>query len=314
MTTFIKVIEIWTPTPDRQGLGLADALYGEYDELKRVSEQRHFKFDEGLPGKAWSTAKPQIITDLEHSFFLRKDAVAKAGITTGIAIPIFSGEFLNAVVVFLCGEKSSVREKLVGAIELWGKQDEQAAALNLIDGYYGSLNQLEEASRHIQFAKGSGLPGSVWDYRIPMVVENMLDSSLFHRASAAAIEGITSAIGLPFSYYTERDYVLTFLSAHSTPIALRFEIWIPDREHGYLFYHAGTCEKGEDLRSLHKNIRIRRGHSLLGQVWLSGIPAISRDLINDKLVNEDSSSGLTTGLVMPIIEEGYLKSVVAFMF
>ena len=108
--------------------------------------------------------------------------------------------------------------------------------------------------------------------------------------------------------------MLTFLSAYSTPIALRFEIWIPDRERGYLFYHAGSCEKEEDIRSLHKNTHIRRGESLLGKVWLTGIPAISRDLINDKLINEDSSSGLTTGLVMPIIEEGYLKSVVVFMF
>ena len=129
-----------------------------------------------------------------------------------------------------------------------------------------------------------------------------------------AVECINSAIGLPFSYYIDKDYVLTFLSAHSTPIALRFEIWMPDRDHDYLFYHAGTSEKGENLRSLHKNIRIRRGDNLLGKVWLTGIPAISRDLMNDKLVNEDSANGLSTGLVMPIIEEGYLKSLVVFMF
>jgi hypothetical protein len=314
MSTFIKVIEIWTPTSNRQELGLADALYGEYDELKRVSANRIFKFDEGLPGKAWATATPQIITDLAHSFFQRKEAVAKGGINTGIAIPIFSGEFLNAVVVFLCGEKSQIREKLVGAIELWGKREEKANSLNLIDGYYGSLNKLEQASREIQFAKGSGLPGSVWDYRIPMVVENMLDSSLFQRASTAAIEGITSAIGLPFSYYTDNEYVLTFLSAHSTPIATRFEIWIPNREHNFLFFHAGMCEQGEDLKGLYKNKHIMRGTGLIGKVWLTGVPTISRDLVGDGLINEDSKSGLTTGLAMPIIEEGFLKSVVVFLF
>ena len=96
--------------------------------------------------------------------------------------------------------------------------------------------------------------------------------------------------------------MLTFMSAYSAPIALRFEIWIPDRENGYLFYHAGTCEKEEDIRSLHKNIHVRRGDSLLGKVWLTGIPAISRDLINDKLINEASASELSTRLVMSIIE------------
>ena len=41
---------------------------------------------------------------------------------------------------------------------------------------------------------------------------------------------------------------------------------------------------------------------------------ISKDLVSDGLINEDSKSGLTTGFVMPIIEEGFLKSLVVFMF
>lgn len=310
MSTFIKVIEIWIPTPDRQGLALADALYGNYDELKHVSEKRVFKYDEGLPGKAWSSVSPQIIPELEHSYFRRKDEAARAGLNAGISIPLFVGEFLQAVVVFLCGEE----KELAGAIELWTKQNDEAKDLSLHEGYYGPLKKLEQASRSIQFAKGAGLPGSVWDYRIPMVVADMLDSSLFKRASTAAIEGITSAIGLPFTYYTEKEYVLTLLSAHSTPIALRFEIWIPDRENDCLFYHAGTCEQGEDIQSMYASTKIKRGVGLLGKVWLTGLPAISKDLLKDGLIKEDSNSGLTTGFVMPVIEEGFLKSIVVFMF
>lgn len=314
MSTFVKVIEIWTPTPDRRGLALADALYGRYTELKRVSEQRVFQYDEGLPGKAWSSASPQIITDLEHSYFRFKDEAAQEGLNVGIAIPVYVGEFLLAVVVFFCSEKSAEEKFLAGAIELWAKHDENSNELSLVEGYYGTLKKLEEASRSIKFARGSGLPGSVWDYRIPMLVPNMLDSSLFRRASTAAIEGITSAIGLPLLYYTNKEYVLTFLSAHSTPIALRFEIWMPDREHDFLFFHTGTCEQGEDIKTLYKNKRIKRGTGLLGKVWLTGVPAISNDLVNDGLINKESTSGLTTGFVMPIIEEGFLKSLVVFMF
>jgi hypothetical protein len=289
---------------------LADGLYGEYDELRRISEQRTFAYDEGLPGKAWASATPQIITDLEHSFFQRKEAVARAGINTGIAVPIFTGEFISAVVVLLCG----VEKNLSGAIELWGKQNDRSTALSLLEGHYGPLKTLEEASRNIQFAKGNGLPGSVWDYHIPMLIPDMQDTELFQRASAATLEGITSAIGLPFNYYTEKEYVLTFLSAHRTPIARRFEIWILDREYNNLFFHAGTCEHGEDIQSLHQYQFIKRGEGILGQVWLTGIPAISRDLKSDGLLNKDSTVELTTALVVPIIEEGYLKSVVVFMF
>jgi hypothetical protein len=314
MRTFIKVIEIWTPTPDRRGLALTDALYGKYDEFQRVSEQRVFNFDEGLPGKAWSSASPQIITDLEHSYFRRKDEAARAGLNAGIAIPLFVGEFLLAVVVFLCGEQTSGEKNLAGAIELWAKRDEKSNELILVEGYYGTLKKLEEASRRIQFVKGSGLPGTVWDYRIPMLVADMSDSALFKRASTAALEGITAAIGLPLSYYTDKEFILTFLSAHSTPIALRFEIWIPDREQNHLFFHAGTCEQGEDIQLLHKNTHVKRGTGLLGKVWLTGVPAISKDLVIDGLVTRDSTSGLTTGFVMPTIEDGFLKSVVVFMF
>jgi hypothetical protein len=314
VSTFIKVIEIWTPTPDRRGLALADALYGRYDELKRVSEQRVFQYDEGLPGRAWSGASPQIITDLEHSYFRRKEEAARAGLNVGIAIPVYVGEFLLAVVVFLCSEQSAEEKYLAGAIELWAKNNNKSNELSLVDGYYGTLKKLEEASRRIQFAKGSGLPGSVWDYRIPMLVADMSDSSLFKRASTATLEGITSAIGLPLTYYTDKEYVLTFLSAHSTPIALRFEIWIPDREHDFLFFHTGKCEQGEDIQTLYKTRHITRGAGLLGKVWLTGVPAISKDLVSDGLINKDTTSGLTTGFVMPTIAEGFLRSVVVFMF
>ena len=94
----------------------------------------------------------------------------------------------------------------------------------------------------------------------------------------------------------------------------RFEIWILDREYDYLFFHAGTCDQGKDIKSLHQNQFIKREESMLGKVWLTGVPAISRDLLNDGLINNELDSGLTSALMMPIIEEGYLKSVAVFMF
>lgn len=310
MGNFIKVIEIWTPAPEQQGLKLADAIYGKYGGLKQASEQCIFAYDEDLPGKAWSTATPQIISGPDHPYLHHMDPVARAGINTGLVIPIFTGEFLNSVVVILCGEI----QNRAGAIELWGKRDDKASELSLLQGYYGSLQKLEQATQRIQFARGSGLPGSAWDYHIPMVVEDMIATRLFKRASAAVIEGITAAIGLPFSYYTNKEYVLTFLSAHSTPIAQRFEIWIPERENEHLFFHAGICQKGEDLFALHNKTHIRRGEDILGKVWLTGTPAISHDLVKDQLINKSETTELTTGFVMPMIEEGFLKSVVVFMF
>jgi len=323
MNTFIKVIEVWTPAPDNQGLKLANTIYSDSgngeiakarEEFKKASELRLFSYNEGLPGKAWAQVRPLIITDLEHSYFQRKELAARAGLSVGVAIPIFSGEFLIAVIVFLCGEGRD----LAGAIELWGVSSGNAGhktnELSLIDGYYGALGKLENVSRELRFSKGSGLPGSVWDYRIPMLVTNMANSSLFKRASTAAVEGITSAIGLPFNYYTGKEYIVTFLSAYSTPIALQYEIWLPEREHHYLFLHAGEREIKNNLIPLDKKRRIKPGEGLIGTVWTSGIPAISRKLSEDGLLPKGFTNGLKTGFVMPVIEEGFLRSIVVFMF
>jgi len=315
MSTFIKVIEIWTPTADGKGLAVHDALYGDYAELKHVSENRIFNYGEGLPGIAWEKGAPQLITDLENSYFLRKEEAKRAGLKAAIALPIFAGEFLIAVVLLFCRDTDKQGENLTGAIELWSSQGKQSNLLKLQNAYYvSSLSKLKNSSVDMQFAKGSGLPGSVWDYRIPMVVDNMLDSSLFHRASTAAVAGITSVIGLPLSYFNGNEYVLTFLSANKTPIASRFEIWVPNREREYLFFHAGSCEQEKDLRGLHKGTHIHRDQGLLGKVWLSGIPAISKDLVNDKLMSKKTKPVLSCGLVLPIIEDAFLKSLMVFLF
>jgi hypothetical protein len=310
MSSFIKVIEIWIPAPDKQELKLVAAIYGKYGGLEQASKQRTFAYDKELLGKAWSMGTPQIINGPDHPYLKHMDPVARAGINAGLAIPLFTGEFLNSVVVILCGEIQNG----AGAIELWGKRDYKASEISLLQGYYGSLKQLEQAAQQIQFSRGSGLPGSVWDYHIPMVVEDMIATTLFKRASAAIIEGVTAAIGLPFSYDTDKEYVLTFLSVHSTPIAQRFEIWIPEREKEHLFFHAGICHEDEDLSALHNNRHIKRGEGILGRVWLTGTPAISEDLVKDGLINKDVSTELTTGFVMPLVEEGFLKSMVVFMF
>ena len=134
-------------------------------------------------------------------------------------MPVFSGQFLLSVRVLLCGDD----EEIAGAIEVWGKNQDRPDEMKLINGYYGSLDRFEWVSRRISFQKGSGLPGSVWDYHIPQIVADMSTSESFLRASNAQLEGITTAFGIPFIYDDEREFVLTFLSARGSTIARRFE-------------------------------------------------------------------------------------------
>ena len=306
MKTFIKVIEIWTPSHDRKSLSLADSYYGDFVEFNNNSQTITFAYNEGLPGTAWAESKPIVITDLEHSCFLRTEAAASAGITCAIGLPIFAGQFLLAVIVLLCGDD----EELAGAVEVWGKDINKPNEMNLTGGYYGSLEKFEWISRRVSFQKGNGLPGTVWDYHIPQIVADLSNSASFLRASNAQLEGITTAFGIPFIYDEDHEYVLTFLSAKGTPIARRFEIWLPDRDHQFVSLLTGHSEIPHDIFSYKE---ISKGEGLIGQVWQTGCPAISHNPAEDGLVSANAdTSDLKACVALPVIENGVLNSIVAF--
>jgi hypothetical protein len=308
--TFIKVIEIWRPTAEGNRLMLADSLYDNYERFHSQSQTRSFAYDEGLPGKAWSSARPQIITNIAYSFFRRKEAAIKAGLSSGIAIPIFAGDFLLAVIVLLCGED----EYHTGAIELWGTQAEGGANLGLLDGYYGNLKSFEWISRQLNFGKGSGLPGTVWQSHSPVIFPDLGHSSSFIRAKIAQEAGITTGLGIPFRNNRGEEYALTFLSAMGTPIARHFEIWIPDKPQENLFLLSSHSEISDNHIAESTTTRIKRGKGLMGMVWLTGCPAISHNLKEDGLLSKDNKTKLKSGLIMPINDGGKLKAIVNMLF
>ena len=89
MKTFIKVTEIWVPNKQRTQLEFGSGLYGGLVEFKAASEQQQFAYNEGLPGKAWAEGRPLVLKEFEQSYFKRTAAAKEAGLTCGIAIPIF---------------------------------------------------------------------------------------------------------------------------------------------------------------------------------------------------------------------------------
>jgi hypothetical protein len=85
-------------------------------------------------------------------------------LTCGVALPVFAGEFLMAVMVLFCGDD----EKHVGAIELWHNDPEVSHEMGLVDGYYGTADMFEFNSRHTKFPAGFGLPGRAWKAGMPL--------------------------------------------------------------------------------------------------------------------------------------------------
>ncbi|MGY4453664.1 hypothetical protein ACVWZR_008324 [Bradyrhizobium sp. i1.3.1] len=179
----------------------------------------------GFPARPGPAAHPVILTRFTDSYFKRTDQAIAAGLTCGVAVPVFSGEFLQAVMVLFCGDD----EAHVGAIELWHNDAETSHEMALVDGYYGTADMFEFNSRHTRFPRGFGLPGRIWKAGLPLIIKDLHDARSFLRWEDAAKVGINLGVGVPYRTGTDQTWVLTFLSAQATPIARRFEIWVPGR-------------------------------------------------------------------------------------
>ncbi|KJV06774.1 hypothetical protein VZ94_09165 [Methylocucumis oryzae] len=306
MKTFIKVTEIWIPDKTRTQLEFGSGLYGALTDFKHASEQQRFAYNEGLPGKAWAQGHPIVLKDFEHSYFKRTAAAQKAGLTCGIAIPIFSGEFLLAVVVFLCGDDNDH----AGAIEVWGNT-QQPDNLNVIDGYYGTLQHFEQLSRQLGMTKGQGIPGQVWQSGMPMLIEDIGQPELFVRGVEAQHAGITTCLGIPISEHADNTYVMTFLSAKATPIAKRIQIWTPDANGQSLICQQGYSKENNELAQLFETISVHKGEGALGRVWLTGMPIITGGQAN---AYDPALNNLSTMLALPVITHARLKAIVTFLF
>ncbi len=305
MKTFIKVTEIWVPDQQRTQLEWGSGLYGALTDFKAASERQRFGYDEGLPGKAWAEGKPIVLTEFEASYFKRTAAAKRAGLTCGIAIPVFSGDFLLAVVMFLCGDD----EDHAGAIEVWGETE--AGSLGVIAGYYGTLQHFEALSKQTFFNKGEGVPGEVWQNAMPFLIADIGQPEQFVRGLAAQKAGITTCLGVPVSGAGGQTSVMVFLSAKATPIAKRIQIWIPNPEGTQLVCQQGYSKTSNDLAMLFETITVNKGEGALGRVWLTGMPLISG---NRELGYQPGLDDLSAMLSIPVIGQGQLKAIVTFLF
>lgn len=303
MKTFIKVTEIWIPDRDRTQLEFGSGLYGALTDFKAASEQQRFAYDEGLPGKAWAAGHPIVLTQFEHSYFKRTAAAQQAGLTCGIALPIFSGDFLLAVVVFLCGDD----EDHAGAIEVWRQASTEA--LQVMDGYYGTLQHFESISKQVNMAKGNGIPGIAWETGMPVLMEDISKVITFSRSADAQQAGITTGLGIPL-LNNGQIYVMTFLSAKATPIAKRIQIWIPEGDK--LVCQQGYSKTSNNLAEIFETISVAKGVGALGRVWLTGMPLVTGNL-EDEDYNPELDT-LSSMLAIPVIEQGKLKAIVTFLF
>ncbi len=297
---FIEVTEVWVPEGDR--LVLAAGSYGGLDDFAAVSGKESFAKDEGLPGKAWGEARPVVLKGFEGSYFKRTEVANAAGLTSAVAIPVFAGAVLKAVLVVLCGDD----DHRTGAIEVWHEKD---GMLTLGDGYYGAARHFEWVSQHTQFPRGQGLPGGVWAAEMPILMRDLGSGYRFIRSESAGKAGLTTGLGLPIPVPFKGTYVLTLLSARGTPIARRFEIWDARAakvgKANDAILTDGICAREGALWDDETERRVSAWQGVIGRVLGSGVPVV-----------ESGSPGLTAGygsvVALTIHKGGEIAHVVAW--
>ncbi len=304
MKTFIKATEIWVPSKDRSKLELNDGVYSDLDDFRNISADMTFDIQQGLPGSVWATGHPLVISDFENSNFVRTKDAQNAGLTCAIGIPVLSGEYLLAVIVFLCGDK----DQHAGAIEVWANDPDRSNELGVVDGYYGTSEYFEFTSRKTRIMKGFGLPGMVWEKELPLLIEDLGDSQSFIRRREAKEAGITTGIGMPVAFDQEQIYIMVFLSSKDTPIAKRLQIWGLDEKGESLHCESAFGAQSENLAVDIEGQTFAKGEGLIGKVWFSGIPQI----VKSDMANTFDPALSHSLLAMPVIDKGKLKSIVTF--
>lgn len=119
---------------------------------------------------------------------------------------------------------------------------------------------------------------------------------------------------MPYRTGTNQTFVLTFLSAQATPIARRFEIWIPNESRSALVFRAGDCSAQTDLAALYATKSIAKGEGSIGGAWATGMPALNEDLGHDGSIAgaEARASGLSRMMVLPVIGSTDLEAMLVW--
>ncbi len=294
--TFIQVTEVWVPEGDRLVLAAGD--YGNLEAFAEASRRSNFGHGEGLPGKAWADARPVVLKGFDGSYFKRIEAAREAGLTTAVAVPIFAGTTLKAVLVVLCGDDGD----RTGAIEVWRARE---GLMRLADGYYGAAKHFEWVSQHTQFPKGQGLPGAVWAAETPMLFRDLGSGYRFMRAESAGKAGLTTGLGLPVPVPGSERFVLTLLSARGTPIARRFEIWdAREAGRGGVKLVDGLCARDGALWSDAEDRRVAPWKGPIGKVAATGVPAVE--------TGAATAAGYDVVVALPLHRDGGLAHIVAW--
>jgi len=153
------------------------------------------------------------------------------------------------------------------------------------------------------FPAAPGCPGGPG---IPNAADRKRASNSFLRGSRRRRSASIAASAYPVLMSPGRP--LSFLSARNTPMARRFEIWVPNIIREALVFHSGDCDYTTDLATEYAQYRQSgRYHRVALADWNS---SAARRCRRGQVV----AAGLSAAMALPFIQVGELKAVAAWYF
>lgn len=182
----IGAVEIWE---NRDGLMmLDDGYYGAAKQFEWVSQHTHFPPGQGLPGGVWASDTPILMRDLGSGYkFIRAESAGKAGLTTGLGLPIPAPGKKTFVLTLL----SALGTPIAHRFEIWdarpAKVGQENAAV-LADGICAREGALwsDETQAETRVKAWEGLVGKVLGTGLPVV-----------ERGGAGTHGYDTFVGLP---------------------------------------------------------------------------------------------------------------------
>lgn len=161
----------------------------------------------------------------------------------------------------------------IKGIEIW-EPESDAHALELVQSCYRDAGEFEQASAEIQFCRGEGLPGRIWQQQTPMFMRELIKTE-FRRTAEANIAGMTTALGFPIFRDEQVQSVVLLLLETRPDSKATFESWRVDPISQELRLIGGTYINCDGLRRLSEFIHLPVGEGICGVTAANARPYVS---------------------------------------
>lgn len=163
-------IEVWSEKDDY--LKLDDGYYGAAKHFEWVSQHTQFPRGQGLPGGVWSSQTPILMRDLGSGYrFIRAESAGKAGLTTGLGLPIPVPGDQTYVLTLLSARGTPIAHRF----EIWDARSAKVGndkAAVLIDGICDRDGPLWDEDDPRRVAAWSGPIGQVLGTGLPVALKS----------------------------------------------------------------------------------------------------------------------------------------------